>query len=72
MEIAIYNSRGVVSRDLSEGGEQESRLVETYRAYARLLSDRWPRTSALLRRVAKYYAVQAHQEDMEAELREDF
>ena len=39
--------------------------------YAGTLSDRWPRTSALLRRVAQGYESEARREDLEAELRED-
>lgn len=71
IELAVYNNRGVVSRDLTEGGQQERRLVEAYMGYAGTLSDRWPRTSALLRRVAQGYESEARREDLEAELRED-
>ncbi|MDP9475987.1 MAG: hypothetical protein M3R38_09925 [Actinomycetota bacterium] len=52
IELAVYNNRGVVSRGLDEGGEQERRLVNTHGGDADTLSDRWPRASALLRRIA--------------------
>jgi hypothetical protein len=70
-EIGVYNSRGVFSRSLTEGGEQERQLSERYRGYADALNDAWPRTAAMLRRIADVYASEARREDVEAELRED-
>ncbi len=71
-ELGIYNGRGVVSRSLTEGGEQERRLSERYKEHADVLKDGWPRTAAMLRRIADRYASDARREDVEAELREDF
>jgi hypothetical protein len=71
LEIEAYNSRGVTWRGLTEGGRQEHELAERYRTYAQGVSDRWPRTAALLRRIAKGFEAEAHREDQEAELRED-
>jgi hypothetical protein len=71
-ELGVYNGRGVVSRSLTEGGEQEWRLSERYKGHADALNDGWPRTAAMLRRIADRYASDARREDVEAELREDF
>ncbi len=71
-ELGVYNGRGVVSRSLTEGGEQERRLSERYRGHADALNDGWPRTAAMLRRISDRYASDARRKDVEAELREDF
>jgi hypothetical protein len=71
LEIEAYNSRGVTWRGLTEGGRQEHELAERYRSYAQAVSDRWPRTAVLLRRIAKGFEAEARREDQEAELRED-
>lgn len=71
-ELGIYNGRGVVSRSLTKGGEQERRLSERYKEHADALNDGWPRTAAMLRRISDRYASDARREDVEAELREDF
>lgn len=71
-ELDVYNGRGVVSRSLTEGGEQERRLSERYKKHADVLKDGWPRTTAMLRRIADRYASDARREYVEAELREDF
>lgn len=70
LEIEVYNSRGVSSRSLTEGGRQERSLAERFRAWAEATS-RWPRTSALLRRIGQSYEADAADEDLEAQLRED-
>jgi hypothetical protein len=70
-EIGVYNGRGVFSRSLTEGGKQERELAERYKGYADALSDGWPRTAAMLRRISDAYASDARREDVEAELRED-
>jgi len=48
-----------------------SQLSEKYKGYADVLNDEWPRTAAVLRRIAEVYASEARREDVEAELRED-
>jgi len=70
-EIGIYNSRGVFSKSLTEGGAQERQLSDRYKGYADALNDEWPRTAAMLRRIADVYTSEARREDVEAELRED-
>jgi hypothetical protein len=67
--LEVYNSRGVVSKDLDEGGAQERELVERYRAYARAMEDEWPNTAGLLRDIASFYEHDATRSDTAVELR---
>ncbi len=67
----VRNSRGVVSRSIGEGGAQERAIVERYLNYVRILSDNWPRTSRLIKRIADSYESEARWEDGKAELDED-
>jgi hypothetical protein len=71
IEIGKYNSRGVVSRQIGEGGAQERQLAERYAGFAAALSNQWPRTAAMLRRMAERYLADARRNDQDAELRED-
>jgi hypothetical protein len=71
IEIEIYNSRGVVTRDPVGGGGPERQLAAQYAGWAAVLNQRWPRTAELLRRVAEQYDREAQAEDREAELRKD-
>lgn len=72
IQIEVYNSRGWTSRGPTEGGVQERELAEQYTGYAALLNDRWPRTAAMLRRVADSFRRDAGRHDADAELTEDF
>ncbi len=69
--IGVHNSRGMVSRGLYDGGAQERELAQRYAASAALVCDRWPRTAAVLRRIADGYSTEGKREDQEAELRQD-
>jgi alpha-L-fucosidase len=71
IEVGLYNSRGVFWRNSNESGVQERQLAEQYAGFAAAINDRWPRTAAMLRRIANGYRADAHREDQEAELRED-
>lgn len=71
LELGVFNSRGVTSRGPYEGGNQERDLVENYTHYTEALADEYPRTAAVLRRLAETFTRMAHQKDDEAELRED-
>jgi hypothetical protein len=55
----LRNSRGVTSRGVYDGGEQERALAETYLAEAKQFTDRWPRTAAMLRRLGECYGQEA-------------
>jgi hypothetical protein len=70
-EIAVYNSRGVVSKNPREGGAQERQLAGQYAGFAAAIADRWPRTAAMLRRIAEGYRAEARREDEETDLGED-
>lgn len=72
IRIGIFNSRGVVSRALDEGGKQEKAISERYKQYVRILSDGWPMTSLLMKEIARSYEFQARREDLETEIRQDF
>jgi len=58
--------RGVTSRDIYEGGEQERALVANYRSWSEQTATRWPRTSRLLREIGASYEREAAREDREA------
>lgn len=63
------NRRGVTSRGLFDGGLQEAALAQSYREHARRMNARWPRTAAILSRLAKDYEYEALHEDIKAERR---
>jgi hypothetical protein len=63
--VEKYNSRGVVTKALFEGGKQERKISDEFRALARKITA--PRTSALLHRMADHYARYADSEDLRAE-----
>ncbi|GAA4955819.1 hypothetical protein GCM10025331_51680 [Actinoplanes utahensis] len=65
--MSVVNSRGVTSRGLGDGGQQERDLVEKYRRYADMLADEWPRTGAVLRALADQYSEDARRQDASAE-----
>lgn len=67
-QVGHYNSRGVVTRNPAEGGEQERQLAKRYEKYADAVRDRWPRTAAVLRNIAENYRAQARREDDQFEL----
>lgn len=69
--IGLYNRRGMTSRSLGEGGEQERALVSRYRAYSKATALEWPRTSAVLDRIARSYEEDARRHDEDA-AREDW
>lgn len=70
-EMAVYNSRGVVTKDPAAGGDQERTLATHYEQLAAPLSTRSPRTAAMLRRIADSYRRDAAREDTDADLRQD-
>lgn len=68
IEIGIYNQRGIVAKSLGEGGKQERELAEKYNQFADALKLKWPRTAAMLKRIAKKYVHYARMEDSRSEL----
>lgn len=69
--IGISNGRGVINRSIFEGGAQERVIAERYLNYARIISDNWPRTARLMKKIANGYEFEARWEDRKAELDED-
>ncbi len=63
--VETFNSRGVYSKALYEGGKQERALEDKYRNFARKIGE--PRTSAMLHKIADRYARDAADEDLRAE-----
>ena len=63
-----FNMRGVTRRGIFEGGDQERALVEEYQGYANE-SHRWPRTAAMLERIAVGWKRDADREDLDARQR---
>jgi len=71
-EVRLFNNRGVTTRGLTDGGGQERALADKYSGYADQINDKYPRTAAMLRRIAESYQKEARREDISAELTEDF
>ncbi|MXZ78957.1 MAG: hypothetical protein F4086_19250 [Gemmatimonadetes bacterium] len=64
--MAIHNQRGVTSRSLTAGGDQERHLAESYKEQSRRFQE-WPRTAAIFRQLARGYEYEAGLHDREAE-----
>ena len=65
--VGLRNSRGAVTKTLDEGGAQERALADQYDKDAAAVAGRWPRTAALLRRMAESYRADAAREDERAQ-----
>lgn len=63
----VYNARGVVWRSHDRGGESQRKLEARYRELAQRYSDQWPRTAAIIRKLADSYARDARNQDERAE-----
>jgi predicted XRE-type DNA-binding protein len=70
-ELGVFNSRGVVTRSLNDGGRQEHALADNYARAAKRLALRWPRTAEILRRLEATYRDQARNEDRQSDRIED-
>lgn len=66
LHLGVVNSRGVTSRGVYDGGDQERALAARYREWAHT-AERWPRTSRLLRELADDYERDARREDDRAD-----
>ncbi len=66
--FAIYNSRGVRSKSLTDGGSEERRLADKYMAWSKELSDNWPRTSRVLKNLSTMFSRDAEREDIDSQL----
>lgn len=67
----IYNSRGVVTKSLNEGGQQEYVLANQYQEWANQLKNTHPFVANyLLQKVADTYFYEAKRNDLEVEIRQ--
>ncbi|RPI79626.1 MAG: hypothetical protein EHM45_02170 [Desulfobacteraceae bacterium] len=66
--IGIANKRGIFSKAIGEGGQQERALAEKYDAYAKSCLSSHPRTASILLKVAKDYKIEAKSEDERAKV----
>lgn len=64
--INLSNRRGVTSRSMTAGGEQERQLAATYKEQSRRFQE-WPRTAAIFSELARSYEHEASLHDREAE-----
>ncbi|MHB8521885.1 MAG: alpha-crystallin domain-containing protein [Limisphaerales bacterium] len=69
-DVGVFNQRGVTSRGLKDGGEQERELARKYRAFADKCKVACPRTALALRRIAEHYESEAKWQDERAEGRD--
>jgi excisionase family DNA binding protein len=69
--IGRLNSRGVTSRGVYDGGQQERSLAAKYRDWSSITSSTWPRTARILRSIADDYERDGRRQDAEAELDAD-
>ena len=68
IRIGVYNKRGVTTRSLSEGGQQEKSIAKQYIDNASKITDKYPRTAAMLRKLANDFEHEAKQHDVDAKL----
>ena len=69
-QIGLINRRGVTVRLPTDGGQQERELAAQYHADALACSFTWPRTHAVLERIAEGYERDGMREDQHAEQRD--
>ncbi len=69
LRAGLFNQRGVFSKSLSEGGEQERALARRYRTHADACAMRWRKTAEALRSLAKEYEEWAEREDRQRDER---
>ncbi|HIY66609.1 MAG TPA: helix-turn-helix domain-containing protein [Candidatus Agrococcus pullicola] len=67
LHIGKTNQRGVTSRGVFDGGDQERVIEQQYREMASKIATRWPRTARILRGIADSYQLEARRNDAEAE-----
>lgn len=65
--LGVHNSRGATWRGLTDGGAQERLIANRYREWAETTELEWPRTSALLERIAKSFEEHGQWHDQDAE-----
>jgi hypothetical protein len=69
MSIGVYNSRGVHSRSMDDGGKPERFLAMKYRNWSRQLAFEYPYVAGILEQIAARYDHMASWEDSDASVR---
>jgi hypothetical protein len=72
ISMGVYNGRGVWSKGIHEGGDQEEALAQRHEAAAQATAAHYPRTAQMLRRMAADYRRDALRGDQDADRRQDF
>ena len=67
MEVGFYNKGGTTVRSPFEGGQRERGMADGLRKQADATANKWPRTSALLRRLGNRYERAGQAEDIQSE-----
>ncbi len=70
--LGKQNLRGVTSRGIFDGGQQERSLAVKYREDAGEVAATWPFTAQLLRRIADSYEREGHGHDEDTQWRDRF
>ena len=70
--IGTYNARGVVMRQVGEGGDQERALAAKYRGWAQQTAYEYPHVGSILERIADGYERDAGRQDTDANLQRRF
>ena len=65
----MFNSRGVVSGSVWEGGKQDRELAAHYRQVSQQLKPKWYRTAKIFSRLADHYDSSAFEADDRVESR---
>ena len=61
IESGVHNKRGAHCR--AKGGEQERKLVSKFHGFSQNVRSKWPRTAAMLERIADSYEREARWHD---------
>jgi hypothetical protein len=67
LEVERHNMRGISTKALYEGGDQEWALASQYRAWADIARPRSPRMARVLEIIAQGWEQYARREDAEVE-----
>ena len=70
--IGRSRARGIVTRQVGEGGDQERELAAQYRNWAQQVAYEYPHVGGILKRIAEDYDSNAGREDTEASLQRRF
>ena len=66
--IGTHNARGVVTRHLGKGGDQERTLAAKYRGWAQQIAYEYPHVGSILKRIAEGYDHDSVRQDTNANL----